>query len=207
MPFSAFQRSSPTFRLIVLRRDTYCVLISFSPKEQRATYFDPGSKWKTKKYHHLKCVMNDALAGYVAKGGPIDKKWCKNKKIGVFTHQCQFPGVKQPKNNAKDAYYALLMMRAYIRGQNNLRLPSDIRPWAEALATKYEEDVSEEFYRIQEEFCDILHQDVCMSGGIFYGGNTPTNVEVERRLIMQGDHRPFMTKDGILPFPEPTQKY
>lgn len=184
----------------------YCVLIAFSPKDQHATYFDSGRNFVKKNYQSLIAVMNDAFTGYVAKGGPVNKKRYKSK-AGGFIHQCQFPSVTQRKNCPKDAYYAMLMMRSYIRDQNNLRLSSDLRPWAETLAKKYEEDVSEEFYRIQEEFCDIIHQDVCTRGGIFYGGNTPSNVEVERRLIMQGDHRPFNTKDGIHPFPEPTQKY
>ena len=118
----------------------YCVLIVFSPKEQHATYFDSGREWVKKNYQSLIGVMNDALAGYIAKGGPVNKKKFKIK-TGGFIHQCQFPSVMQRKNCPKDAYYALLMMRSYVRDQNNLRRPSDLRPWAETLAKKYEQDV------------------------------------------------------------------
>ena len=68
----------------------YCVLIAFSPKEQHATYFDSGRNFVKKNYQSLIAVMNDALAGYVTKGGPVNKKKYK-RKTGGFIHQCQSP--------------------------------------------------------------------------------------------------------------------
>jgi hypothetical protein len=74
------------------------------------------------------------------------------------------------------------------------------------LASIQDSNFIEEFFRIQQQFVIIIVHDVCRKGGLFYGGNVPPNSDIETHLQMQRDDRLFMTKEGILPFPEPSQK-
>ena len=146
-----------------MRRDKYCSLISFSPKDSHATYFDSGSA-KKKNYENIKKVLDDALTGYALAGGTFDKKKVIHGKH-VFTHVTEFPYVKQPSGSHKDAYYALHHMRAFERDQENLTLPSQLRPWASRLALIQDGDLKEAFFRIQQQFAEIIFHDVCKKGG------------------------------------------
>ena len=48
----------------------------------------------------------------------------------------------------------------------------------------------------------IIRKDVCTRGGLFFYGHTrPSNEEIETRIMMMRDERPFNTLEGIRPFP------
>ena len=52
----------------------------------------------------------------------------------------------------------------------------------------------QEFFRIQSDFADIIHQDVLHTLGQFYLRYQPSNNEIDGMLQMQGDNdRDFMT--------------
>jgi hypothetical protein len=54
-----------------------------------------------------------------------------------------------------------------------------------------------EFYRIQEQFATIIFQDVIRKGGMFYtAAMKPSNVEIDKRLLLQGDDMPFLLAGG-----------
>ena len=189
-----------------LRRDEHCTLISLSPKHSHATYFDSGSLEKKKNYDKIKEVLDDALTGFASTEGTT---FVRTKfKFGrhVFNHVTEFPCVKQPESSKKEAYYALHHMRAFLLDQQNSTLPDHLKQWAEAKAKINDSDIRQEMYRIQQQFGAIIFRDVMTSGGIFYGGNIPNNRDIEDRLEMQGDYRKFMTRQGVLPFPKPSQK-
>jgi hypothetical protein len=148
-----------------LRRDKYCTLISFSPKHSHATYFDSGSATK-KDYGNIKRVLDDALTGYASNGGSFKgpgKVKCGNH---VFTHVTEFPCVKQPPDSQKEAYYALHHMRGFVRDQQQLTLPAHLQKWAQTLAKIQDSDLRQEFYRIQHQFAEIIHHDVCKRGAL-----------------------------------------
>ena len=114
-------------------------------------------------------------------------------------HNTTFACVKQPPGSQKDAYYALHHMRAIIRDSNHLRLPNNLKDWATRLSAILDADITQEFFRIQSEFAEIIHQDVLRTSGQFYLRSPLSNSEIDTMLQMQADNdRNFMTitKDG-----------
>ena len=55
-------------------------------------------------------------------------------------------------------------------------------------------DIRQEFFRMQLEFAEIIHQDVLRTSGQFYLRNQPSNSDIDTMLQMQADNtRYFMT--------------
>ncbi|SPT17430.1 unnamed protein product [Triticum aestivum] len=172
--------------------DTHCTLILLSPKYSMATYFDPDRDSKI-DYTNIKKVLDDALPGYAASGGTFKRPSCRYGRH-VFTHNTTFPCVKQPPGGQKDAYHALHHMRAIVRDHNHLVLPNNLKDWAASLAAIQDADIRQEFFRIQSEFAEIIHQDVLCTSGQFYLKFQPSNSEIDTMLQMQADNaRDFMT--------------
>ncbi|XBI58828.1 hypothetical protein VPH35_040001 [Triticum aestivum] len=190
--------------------DTHCTLILLSPKYSMATYFDPDHQSK-KDYTNIKKVLDDVLPGYARSGGTFSRPVCRYGKH-IFTHNTTFPCVKQSPGGQKDAYYALHHMRAIVRDHNHLLLPNNLKDWAARLSAIQDADIRQEFFRIQSEFAEIIHQDVLRTSGQFYLRHQPSNSEIETTLQMQADNASdFMTitKDGGFihaPVPESSRK-
>ena len=157
-----------------------------------ATYFDPDHDSKI-DYTNIKKVLDDALPGYAASGGTF-KRPVRRYGRHVFTHKTTFPYIKQPPGGQKDAYYALHHMRAIVRDHNHLLLPNNLKDLAASLAAIQDADIRQEFFRIQSEFAEIIHQDVLRTSGQFYLRNQPSNSDIDTILQMQADNaRGFMT--------------
>ena len=157
-----------------------------------ATYFDPNRNSKI-DYTNIKKVLDDVLPGYAKSGGTFRRPICRYGKH-VFTHITTFPCVKQPPGGQKDAYYALHHMRAIVRDHNHLLLPNNLKDWAASLSAIQDADIRQEFFRIQSEFAEIIHQDVLRTSGQFYLRNQPSNSDIDTMLQMQDDNaRSFMT--------------
>ncbi|KAK1684682.1 hypothetical protein QYE76_045530 [Lolium multiflorum] len=171
--------------LPVFPEDNTCTLISVTPRHSMATYLDADGKSST-DYTNVKAVLDDALNGYVKAKGHMERP---NVRYGkhVFKHQTKFPCVKKPPSSTKDAYYALYHMNKFIRDQQQLTLPEHLRDWANKLARVPDDDIKQDFFRIQTEFCEIIHQDVIRSAGEFYAGYQPSNSDIDTMLQMQGD--------------------
>ena len=179
-----------TFR--VLCSDTRCTLILLSLKYSTATYFDSDRQSK-KDYTNIKKVLDEALPGYAISGGTFSRTSLRHGKH-VFTHNTMFAFIKQPPGSQKDAYYALHHMRAIIRDSNHLRLPNNLKDWAARLSAIQDADIRQEFFRIQSEFAEIIHQDVLRTSGQFYLKFQPSNSKIDTTLQMQADNaRDFMT--------------
>ena len=85
-------------------------------------------------------------------------------------------------------------MRVIVRDHNHLMLPNNLKDWAASLAAIQDTDLRQEFFRIQLEFAEIIHQDVLRTSGQFYLKYQPSNNEIDGRLQMQADNdRDFMT--------------
>ena len=85
-------------------------------------------------------------------------------------------------------------MGAFIRDHQKLTLPDHLRDWATCLSRIQDENIKQDFFRIQVEFCEIIYQDVLRSLGEFYNGYQPSNSDIDTMLQMQGDdYRPWMT--------------
>ena len=80
-----------------------------------------------------------------------------------------------------------------------LLLPNNLKDWAARLSAIQDADIRQEFFRIQSEFAEIIHQDVLRTSGQFYLREQPSNSEIDTTLQMQAHNaRDFMTitKDG-----------
>ena len=157
-----------------------------------ATYLDPDRDSKI-DYTNIKKVLDDVLPGYARSGGTFSRP-IRRYGNHVFTHNTMFPCVKQPPGGQKDAYYALHHMRAILRDHNHLLLPNNLKDWAARLSAIQDADIRQEFFRIQSEFAEIIHQDVLRTSGQFYLKFQPSNSEIDTMLQMQADNaRDFMT--------------
>ena len=157
-----------------------------------ATYFDSDRQSK-KDYTNIKKVLDDVLPGYAKSGGTFTSAVHKYGKH-MFSHNTKFCCVKQPPGGQKDAYYALHHMRAIVRDHHQLLLPDSHKDWAARLSATQDADLRREFFRIQSEFADIIHQDVLHTSGQFFLRYQPSNSEIDRTLKIQTDNtRDFMT--------------
>src|SRR3954463_4743895 len=183
------------------------MLICFSVKHSHAVYLDSGSA-KKKDYNYVMRVLDDALVDYREAGGKIVKHKFSKHQFGmsVFNHVTQFTCVKQTAGSVRDAYCALCQMRAIVQDQRNLTLPSHLKAWAEKRAAIADENLRQEFFHIQGEMATIIFREVQVKGSIFHSNIAPSNGEIEARLRALRDTRPFMTKEGCRPFPEPSHK-
>ena len=150
--------------------------------------------------------MDEALTGYTFHGGPVDRKVTRNDNM-VFGHDPNFKSVTQPENSNLDAYYVLMLMREFVRDQQQDELPESLRSWCLKNMTEATDATHrEEFGRIQSTIARIINQDVIRAEGLFYDGDQhPSHVDIERRSEDQGDYRPF-TLDGNIPFPSKSAK-
>ena len=157
-----------------------------------ATYFDSDRQSK-KDYANIKKVLDDVLPGYARSGGTFKRPVCRYGKH-VFAHNTTFPCVKQPPGGQKDAYYALHHMREIVRDYHQLLLPSKLKDWAKSVSAIQDADLRQEFFCIQSEFAEIIHQDVLRTSGQFYLNNQPSNSDIDTMLQMQADNdHYFMT--------------
>ena len=177
---------------LVLCSETHCTLILLSPKYSTATYFDSDRQSK-KDYTNVKKVLDDVLPGYAKSRGTFTRPVRKYGKH-VFAHNTMFCCVKQPPGGQKGAYYAIHHMRAIVRDHHHLLLPSKLKDWAASVSAIQDADIRQEFFRIQSEFAEIIHQDVLRTSGQFYLRNQPSNSDIDTMLQMQADNaRDFMT--------------
>ena len=159
-------------------------------------YFDSGSATR-KDYTNIKTVLEDALTGFAHTHGPLRKQTIRRGKV-VISHQTEFPCVKQPANNLREAYYAIHHMREFLTDQQQLLLPSSLRAWRPDLANGRDDDLRLEISRIQQKIAQLIMKDVCSKEGICYHPlPLPTNAEIEDRLEMQCDHMKFNTLGGV----------
>jgi len=157
-----------------------------------ATYLDPNRNSKI-DYTNVKKVLDDVLPSYAKSGGTFTRAVRKYGKH-MFSHNMKFCCVKQPPGGQKDAYYALHHMRVIVRDHHHLLLPDNLKDWAASLSAGQDADLRQEFFRIQSEFADIIHQDVLHTSGQFFLRYQPSNSEIDEMLQMQGDTaRDFLT--------------
>jgi hypothetical protein len=103
-------------------------------------------------------------------------------------------------------------MGAFIRDHQKLTLPEHLRDWATHLSRIQDDNIKQDFFHIQVEFCEIIYQNVIRSSGEFYNGYQPSNSDIDTILQMQGDdYRSWMclAKGGGFinaPSPEPSRK-
>ncbi|KAK1692076.1 hypothetical protein QYE76_008773 [Lolium multiflorum] len=181
--------------------DKFCTLIVVHPQHSHAVYLDSGRDHK-KDYTHIKALLNDALTGFANKAGPL-KVERKSRGGLVLTHTTNFPCLRQSKqDNGMDAWYAILQMQEYIKYADDMLLPETLRNRFANMADVPDRELRKNWGRIQQFICTIILQDVNnRSGEFFYGYGLPPNDEIDLRLQMSRDERPFNSLEGCRPFP------
>ena len=171
------------------------------PRESWALFLDSGSNEKTKEYHHIKAVLNDALNGYAHRQGFFKKKNVRRGKHQFF-HREEFACIKQAPGGAREAWYLIHHMREYVKDCQKLQFPSARDKWCKLMSEATDSEIRQEFGRIQQTIARIIWKDVLDRDGVFFAGRAPPpNDEILDRVVMQGDHRPFNSLDGCRPFP------
>ncbi|KAK1645350.1 hypothetical protein QYE76_063155 [Lolium multiflorum] len=181
--------------------DKFCTLIVVHPQHSHAVYLDSGRDRK-KDYSHIRALLNDALTGFANKAGPL-KVERKSRGGLVLTHTTNFPCLRQSTpDNGMDAWYAILQMQEYIKYADDMLLPDNLRNRFANMADVPDREIRKNWGRIQQFICTIILQDVNnRSGEFFYGYGLPPNDEIDLRLEMSRDERPFNSLEGCRPFP------
>jgi hypothetical protein len=109
-----------------------------------------------------------------------------------------------PPGGVKEAFYALHHLKGIVRDSRIRALPANLRQWAEKFAAIDDVDLMEDFWRIQSQIAQVLHEDVKSTRGVMHCGVALTNREIEERLNRQRDTRTFMTREGVRLFPART---
>ncbi|KAK1608672.1 hypothetical protein QYE76_032345 [Lolium multiflorum] len=194
-------RRAPFSSLTSPSKDMYCTLIVMHPQHSHAVYLDWGRD-KKKDYTNIRALLNDALTGFANKAGPL-KVERKSRGGLVLTHTTNFPCLRQSKqDNGMDAWYAILQMQEYIKYADDMLLPESLRERFVNMADAPDREIRKNWGRIQQFICTVIVHDVNKrSGEFFYGYGLPPNDEIELRLEMSRDERPFNTLEGCRPFP------
>jgi hypothetical protein len=201
--------SNIPFQLHVLSRDKYCTLIILDPKWSLAQYFDSSSTTTKKDYKRIRGVLDEAILGYSKNGGTFDKNGQyirpDTKKIG-FKHVINFPCIKQPAGSIKEAFYVLHHLKGFVEDAEMMSLPPSKRDPVKMSRQINDDDLREDFHRIQVKLSEIILQDVSNSSGLLHQLRGLSKRDIEERLHRQGDGRTWTTKDLYKPFPEPLKK-
>ena len=185
-----------------MRRLKYCTLIIFHPYHSHAIYLHSGRE-ERKDYTDVKSTLDKALNGFIAEVG-INKLRHEKKVKGCYVsnHVTNFPSLKQSSSdNGMEAWFAILHMRAIVKDQHDLLLPSGLQKKCNNIRDTTDAEVRAEFRAIQRTIGTILWRDVITSGGLFHHKVMPSKKEIECRLEVNCDERTFNTLDGVRPFP------
>jgi hypothetical protein len=181
----------------------HAVLIILYPRFSHALYLDPSKNIEKKDYTHIKYVLDRALMGFSMRGGYIQVK--KTSKAGLcFGHKTDFCCLQRPATSENDGFYVIHLMMEYRRDVQSLCMTSSsgdahIRRWAEAFGTVPDNQLRNDFYRIQQEIASIIMKDVLEENGMFYNGPI-SRADVRTRIALQRqDMTPFTKLGCILP--------
>ncbi|KAK1605566.1 hypothetical protein QYE76_029239 [Lolium multiflorum] len=207
--FMLTHKESNTILLPVFPEDKYCTLIILDPKWSLAQYFDSSSTTTKKDYTRIRGVLDEAILGYSKSGGTFDKNGQyirpDTKKIG-FKHVINFPCIKQPAGSIKEAFYVLHHLKGFVEDAEMMSLPPSKRDPIKMSGEISDDDLREDFHRIQVKLSEIILQDVANGSGLLHAARALPKRDIEERLHRQGDGRTWTTKDLYKPFPEPLKK-
>ncbi|KAK1619417.1 hypothetical protein QYE76_024934 [Lolium multiflorum] len=207
--FMLMYKESNTILLPVFPEDKYCTLIILDLKWSLAQYFDSSSTTTKKDYKRIRGVLDEAILGYAKNGGTFDKNGqyirLDTKKLG-FKHVIDFPCIKQPTSSIKEAFYVLHHLKGFVEDAEMMSLPPSKRDPIKMSGEINDDDLREDFHRIQVKLSEIILQDVSNASGLLHAARAMTKRDIEERLHRQGDGRTWTTKGLYKPFPEPLKK-
>ncbi|KAK1609280.1 hypothetical protein QYE76_032953 [Lolium multiflorum] len=207
--FMLMNKEKDTILLPVFPEDKYCTLIILCPKWSLAQYFDSSNTTTKKDYRRIRGVLDEAILGYFKNGGTFDKKGefvrPDTKKLG-FKHVIDFPCIKQPAGSIKEAFYVLHHLKGFVEDAEMMSLPPSKRDPIKMSGEINDDDLREDFHRLQVKLSEIIVHDVSNASGLLYQLRGLCKRDIEERLHRQGDGRTWTTKALYKPFPEPLKK-
>ncbi|KAK1645402.1 hypothetical protein QYE76_063207 [Lolium multiflorum] len=205
--FMLMNKEKNTILLPVFPEDKYCTLIILCPKWSLAQYFDSSNTTTKKDYRRIRGVLDEAILGYSKNGGTFDKKGVRpdTKKLG-FKHVIDFPCIKQPAGSIKEAFYVLHHLKGFVEDAEMMSLPPSKRDPIKMSGEINDDDLREDFHRLQVKLSEIIVHDVSNASGLLYQLRGLCKRDIEERLHRQGDGRTWTTKALYKPFPEPLKK-
>ncbi|KAK1609936.1 hypothetical protein QYE76_033609 [Lolium multiflorum] len=207
--FMLMYKESNTILLHVFPEDKYCTLIILEPKWSLAQYFESSSMTTKKDYKRIRGVLDEAILCYSKNGGIFDKNGQyirpDTKNLG-FKHVINFPCIKQPAGSIKEAFYVLHHLKGFVEDAEMMSPPPSKRDPIKMSRQINDDDLREDFHRIQVKLSEIILQDVSNALGLLHQVRGLSKRDIEERLHRQGDGRTWTTKDLYKPFPEPLKK-
>ncbi|KAK1670108.1 hypothetical protein QYE76_058267 [Lolium multiflorum] len=169
--FMLMNKEKNTILLPVFPEDKYCTLIILCPKWSLAQYFDSSNTTTKKDYRRIRGVLDEAILGYSKNGGTFDKKGefvrPDTKKLG-FKHVIDFPCIKQPAGSIKEAFYVLHHLKGFVEDAEMMSLPPSKRDPIKMSGEINDDDLREDFHRLQVKLSEIILHDVSNASGLLY---------------------------------------
>ena len=136
--------------------------------------FGPVEEHTEERLHTHKVCSGQSYAG-LQHVGSLHPMQIKTNKAGLcFSHKTDFCCIQQPARSENDGFYVIHLMMEYRRDVQSLCMKSSsdthIQRWAEAFGAVPDNQLQNDFYRIQQEIASIIMKDVLEENGMFYGG-------------------------------------
>ena len=152
-------------------------------------YFDPSRDYEKKDYTHIMNILDDALQGFSIRGGHMQIRKQRNKKMG-FAHKTNFCCIHVPKPSKKDGFYIVHLMIEFSTDHQKLRMTSrnddHIHKWLESHG-EADYKLRDDFFRIQRDIATIIMKEVVDEKGMFHHGPI-SRADVRTRIGMQRLH-------------------
>ena len=145
-------------------------------------------------------ILDDALQGFSIRGGHMQIRKRRNKKMG-FTHKTNFCCIHVPKPSKKDGVYLLPLMIEFNTVHQKLRMTTrnddHIRKWVQSRG-EADYKLRDDFFRIQRDIATIIMKEVVDEKEMFHH-DPISRVDVRTRICMQRqDLTPFKKLGSIL---------
>ena len=145
-------------------------------------------------------ILDDALQGFSIRGGHMQIRKQRNKKMG-FAHKTNFSCIHVPKPSKKDGFYIVHLMIQFNTDHQKLRMRNrnddHIHKWLESHG-EADYKLRDDFFRIQSDIATIIMKEVVDEKGMFHHGPI-SRADVRTRIGMQRhDLTPFKKLGSIL---------
>ena len=144
------------------RSNGRAVLIVLYPQVSHTCILTLLETTRKKDYTHIMNILDDALQGFSFRGGHVQIKKQRNKKMG-FTHKTNFSCIHVPKPSKKDGFYIVHLMIQFNTDHQKLRMRSrnddHIHKWLESHG-EADYKLRDDFFRIQSDLSTIIMKDV-----------------------------------------------
>ena len=123
-----------------------------------------------RRYTKIKSFLDNALEGYVQKGGPFNKKseFFTDENTHKFLHGTGFHCIKQLEGSTKEAYYTLHCLKGIVRDCEKMKISYGLAEYTKMVDQLTDADYRTDFHRIWLQLTMILIEDVIQKSGSYH---------------------------------------